>query len=59
MERYGFHFNDSDVHVTVSVGTATHGGREKGYQNLIQSADQALYQAKTSGRNRVAAAGPE
>ena len=59
MEKYVFYFQDHPVHVTVSVGAATHAGREMGYQNLIQLADQALYQAKSKGRNRVAAVGPE
>jgi diguanylate cyclase (GGDEF)-like protein len=59
MEKYVFYFNNREVRVTVSVGAATHRDRIQGYQALIQSADQALYQAKSQGRNRVAAVGPE
>ena len=38
--------------VTVSVGLALHDGHPD-YRHLINRADQALYEAKRSGRNRV------
>ncbi|MBI4401018.1 MAG: diguanylate cyclase [Nitrospirae bacterium] len=40
-------------HVTISVGVATYPTHASTVSDLIRSADQALYQAKTSGRNRV------
>jgi len=47
---------DSDVndHVTVSIGAATlmPGGSE-GWDQLVERADKALYQAKQQGRDRV------
>ena len=40
--------------VTVSMGVATLSpGRDQGERDLVEHADQALYQAKTAGRNRV------
>lgn len=43
--------NSSDISVTASVGVATHDGHPD-YQRLINRADEALYRAKSEGRNR-------
>jgi diguanylate cyclase (GGDEF)-like protein len=40
-------------HVTVSVGLALRHVSHRGPQDLIQTADEALYRAKRSGRNRL------
>lgn len=49
--------NDNDIQVTSSFGvTSTHlviGDENKTMQSLIREADQALYVAKNSGRDRV------
>ena len=42
-------------HLTVSVGV-TSASADSDYQAIFIRADQALYEAKTDGRNRVAAA---
>ncbi len=39
--------------VTISVGVATVSAREMGFGNLLEKADEALYAAKATGRNRV------
>jgi diguanylate cyclase (GGDEF)-like protein len=44
------------VGITISVGVATSGEKEKTHEQVIKKADQALYKAKESGRNRVVSA---
>lgn len=41
------------IKVTVSVGVAYSAGRGESFDTLLERADQALYRAKTGGRNRV------
>ncbi|MCO5133362.1 MAG: GGDEF domain-containing protein [Phyllobacteriaceae bacterium] len=43
------------IRPTVSIGVATNDGELDNADDLFKSADQKLYQAKNSGRNRVAA----
>lgn len=42
-----------DLHLTVSIGTATYEINDMSAENLIARADQALYQAKSQGKNQV------
>ena len=45
--------------VTISIGVAVrHNGGRAGFEPLLSDADDALYQAKTEGRNRVVLCGP-
>jgi len=44
------------THITTSIGVATFPKDAKGKDDLIFKADEALYQAKESGRNKVCAA---
>lgn len=41
------------IHITVSIGVATSPAHGKNKSELLKSVDNALYQAKTNGRNRV------
>jgi diguanylate cyclase (GGDEF)-like protein len=41
---------------TISIGLTTFGGRMKDFQDLVRSADRALYRAKHEGRNRIVVA---
>ncbi len=43
------------VTITISVGVASAGKKLGTYEEVIKQADQALYQAKDKGRNRVVA----
>jgi len=52
---------DAERHVTISCGVACYPENydaEQGWKGLIRAADQALYEAKRLGRNRVAVARP-
>jgi len=42
---------------TVSIGVASFADEDKGWTDSLNRADQAMYQAKQSGRNRVVANG--
>lgn len=48
---------DRDVRVTVSGGVATCPRDATGYEDLLRRADEALYEAKDAGRNRIVQAG--
>ena len=43
----------AEISVTVSIGVAEPRARIRAVEDVIQAADQALYRAKQSGRNRV------
>lgn len=40
-------------HITLSVGLSTYTGQYKTLEELLKSADEALYRAKEKGRNRI------
>jgi len=48
-------FEDSRIPVTTSIGIASVPDHASGVENLIRCADQALYRAKSTGRNRAVA----
>jgi diguanylate cyclase (GGDEF)-like protein len=47
------------VVVTVSIGVSAASGERVEYESLFKAADEALYRAKRSGRNRVRTAGED
>jgi diguanylate cyclase (GGDEF)-like protein len=55
VERAPFAIGDERLQVTTSVGVVT-GSAAGGMQELVRAADEALYRAKATGRNRVVAA---
>jgi diguanylate cyclase (GGDEF)-like protein len=56
VEQHSFCFNDQPVPVTISLGLATTTGRDaRSPAELLQRADEKLYEAKRCGRNRVVA----
>ena len=54
-----FAFSRQKVKLTVSIGVAFETCREEGAGRLIELADQALYRAKHSGKNKVCFHGKE
>jgi len=55
VEAAVIHTNAGDLRITVSIGVAVMGGTTGSVDLLLKDADVALYEAKQSGRNRVAA----
>jgi diguanylate cyclase (GGDEF)-like protein/putative nucleotidyltransferase with HDIG domain len=53
VENHVFSYGGSTVHITVSIGVAAYGSEVATKQELIERADQALYQAKKDGRNLI------
>jgi diguanylate cyclase (GGDEF)-like protein len=51
-----FHFDDGSLDLTVSVGVAAYPRDGSTVRELVKSADDALYRAKDTGRDRVMAA---
>ena len=45
--------NGKKVQITISIGLANPGKKSKTVEDVVKLADQALYQAKRKGRNRV------
>lgn len=54
-QKYVVNSGRDEIHVTVSIGIASteNGPKDDTAQKLIKRADEALYEAKTGGRNRV------
>jgi diguanylate cyclase (GGDEF)-like protein len=52
IEKEEFEFNGKKINLTVSIGI-TSAGINDSYESLISRADEALYEAKNKGRNRI------
>lgn len=53
IEKNSFLFDDKKIPVTISIGVSSLDSTIKNPEDLIASADKALYDAKNQGRNRV------
>ena len=53
VEKHGQTISGQPVNLTVSVGVIASNAKLKSADTLIDAADQALYLAKSRGRNRV------
>ncbi len=49
-------FNDVEIQITISVGVAHYPSDAKTREELIEKADNAMYRAKQTGRNKVVVA---
>jgi diguanylate cyclase (GGDEF)-like protein len=57
VEANALAIGESTLTLTVSIGIAEATGSSSGIEAVLREADQALYEAKRSGRNRVCVAG--
>ncbi len=53
IEKNAYVFDGKTIPVRMSIGVATLDSTAKSHEDLIQTADRALYDAKNQGRNRV------
>lgn len=53
VERHVFQYQDSPIRITVSIGIAVFPNHAQTVDEFVVAADQALYEAKNTGRNRV------
>ena len=53
VEEYDFNLNNVKAKVTVSIGLTMNYQDLNSPEEILKSADEALYKAKESGRNRV------
>lgn len=53
VEQAGFRIDDEEHVITLSAGVATWQAGMQSISELLQAADRQLYEAKSSGRNRV------
>lgn len=53
IEKHNFNFDAKQIPVTISVGVASLDSTAKSADDLLTTADKALYDAKAQGRNRV------
>ncbi|HTL47232.1 MAG TPA: diguanylate cyclase [Verrucomicrobiae bacterium] len=56
VEHQLYHLGSDDIRITVSIGIAEFPSDATKKEDLIERADQALYKAKRTGRNRVISA---
>ena len=59
LEMQPIAFEGQQIRITTSVGLATYPDHAESAEELIATADAALYQAKINGRNRLETARPE
>ncbi len=53
IEKHNYTFDGRQIPVTISIGAATLDSTSKQPEDLVATADKALYDAKNQGRNRV------
>jgi diguanylate cyclase (GGDEF)-like protein len=56
LEKMAIKISNKEVHITISIGVAHYPSDAQTREELIEKADQALYWAKQTGRNKVVVA---
>lgn len=56
VEQSAFLFEDISLRITISIGVTTTNGGESSAAEILRVVDDAMYEAKESGRNRVCSA---
>ncbi|MES2857517.1 MAG: diguanylate cyclase [Bdellovibrionota bacterium] len=59
IENHSFVYNGTKLPITISVGVASIESKMSTWEEMFTKADDALYQSKRGGRNRVTSIGPE
>ena len=55
IEEHEFYYEERRLQVTVSIGVSSYNSEMTVPKDMLKSADEKLYSAKRSGRNRVVA----
>jgi diguanylate cyclase (GGDEF)-like protein/PAS domain S-box-containing protein len=59
VEAHVIRNQDRTINVTVSIGVASYPEHGDDVEKLVRASDNAMYKAKSDGRNRIASATPE
>jgi diguanylate cyclase (GGDEF)-like protein len=56
IESFSMQYEDREINITISAGVSCLRDTDEGIDDILQRSDEALYEAKRQGRNRVCSA---